>query len=139
MISVYYFVFTVLFVSPASGILSNPGPLCSGQRTTFICEITGGVELEWLYNNGQVMSIAQINPGVNLLPPLNPVVVAGVEFSVSLVDPVLSSEISFVPTIMMNNTRLICLTILTTSSTPSIDSVTLQVLNISKSIKKKLH
>lgn len=89
----------------------------------FKCEITGGLNLEWAYISTQ-NNIAQINK----FPPPNPVMVAGVEFTVFI--DLLSTEISFVPTLMMNDTALACHVVYLTSIQYGV--VTLRVQNISK-------
>lgn len=114
-------------MSPAS-ILPDPGPLCQDQGATLTCEVINGAELMWIYGNLS----ERINPAFGILPSSNPVEVAGVQFSISLVSiaPFLRSMISFVSTIMMNNTTMFCVGSNSASFTSG--SVTLQVHTPSK-------
>lgn len=114
---------------PAGGILTDPGPLCPEQRTNLTCEVTADVVL--LYYG--LTFIVEIYPNRGINVPPGPIVVnaAGVEFSISIIsagiDPVSKSVISFVPTIIMNNTQLVCYG----QASLEYGTVTLHVQNIS--------
>ena len=119
-------------MSSASSVLTDPGPLCPGQTTTLTCNITGGSRLNWDYDAGTGMRgrIATINPSLDALPSSNPVLVFGVEFTVSLLMPTsphFVSQISFQASAMMTSGVIHCFT----AVAPAVvdESVTLQVIN----------
>ena len=63
--------------------------------------------LIWIYGSDQLVSIV---PAIDSLPPVDPVMVGGVAFTVSLVSttPDLVSEISFVVSSIINGMILVC-------------------------------
>ena len=104
-----------MLLSPSSGsLLTDPGPLCAGQTATLTCNITGTgvVSLEWNYvaaglQDGVIAAYRRGEP----FSPSNPVVVAGVEFTVSVLMSTATqvvSQISFVASSMMSGTGLDC-------------------------------
>ncbi len=103
----------LLLVLPlASCILTDPGPLCTGQTATLTCNITGGTRIHWNYNvGGSGGRIPTYDPDIGVSPPTEPVTVNGVEFTVSVLmtQPHLVSTISFVPSAMMNGGELVCI------------------------------
>ncbi len=96
---------------PASGVLTDPGPLCTGQTATLTCNITGGTRINWNYIVGGTRGlIPTYDPDIGVSPPTEPVTANGVEFtaSVLMTQPQLVSTISFVPSTMMNGGELVC-------------------------------
>ena len=82
-------------MSPASSILTGPGTLCTGQRATFTCNITDGIDLTWTYGADRLLTI-----DIDTDPLLDPVMVMSdtITFTVSRLMPTtthLVSEISF--------------------------------------------
>ena len=61
-----------LLVSPTGSVLTDPGPLCAGQRATLTCNITGGVALDWNYIDSSG-TIRTYNRAGNVVPPSGPV------------------------------------------------------------------
>ncbi len=118
---------------PASSVLTNPGPLCTGQTATLTCNITGGTRISWIYNvRGSVETIPTFNPNAGISPPTEPVTVNGVEFTVSVLMPTsphLVSIISFVASAMTNGGILACIGF---SSAQVEEEVTLQVESFSE-------
>lgn len=119
----FFCMHAALLAPPAAGILTDPGPLCLGERATLTCEVPGVVLL--LYETTQLRDVFN---------PLPTVEVDGIVFSISMVstatDPISIIEISFVPTSMANNTSLACIGLSRAGIHYGI--VTLQVQNISK-------
>ncbi len=102
-----------VLISPASSVLlTDPGTLCAGQRTTLTCNITGWDVLEWNYIIGGISGVIQAyDPALGVSPPTGPEERHGVEFTVSVLMPTsphLVSTISFVPSAMMNGGILAC-------------------------------
>ncbi len=100
-------------MSPASSVLlTDPGTLCAGQRTTLTCNITGGDSLNWNYIIGGITGLIRAyDPALGVSPPTGPEERNGVEFTVSVLMPTsphLVSTISFVPSAMMNGGILAC-------------------------------
>ena len=94
----------VLLVSPVAGILTDPGPLCPGERVTLTCDASGGTAgttlITWLFE------VIAILPGLTTLPANQ--VVMGVDFSISLSPAELVSNISFVARDMVYGRTLRC-------------------------------
>ena len=86
----------VCLLVAGSAVLTDPGPLCSGQPVLLTCNITGGVDLIWSYNS--VVIGGQISP--TRPPPTGPVSVGGVQFTLTLLlaRPDMVSKISFTAT-----------------------------------------
>ena len=123
-------------VSPVyvSGILIDPGPLCPGETALLTCTITQGTQLFWSYDFGR---IATIIPQLDILPPSGPILVNGVEFTVTVLStsPDLVSQISFVVSATVNGRILQCSGVSTSSGGVS-RTLTLQV---EESISKICH
>ncbi len=128
-----------MLVSPASSVLTDPGPLCRDQPATLTCNITGGTVLIWNYDADGTMPVqlAIINLGTNTLAPADPVVTPdGVAITVSLLMPTdlqLVSQISFVATDSVNGAEIVCTGVTRAGTLVPDESVTLQVFTISKS------
>ena len=114
-------------VSPVhvSGILIDPGPLCPGETALLTCTITQGTDLFWSYDSGRITAII---PELNTFPPSGPILVNGVEFTVTVVStsPDLVSQISFVVSATVNGRTLECSGVSTLSGAVS-RTLTLQV------------
>ena len=114
-------------VSPVhvSGILIDPGPLCPGETALLTCTITQGTDLFWSYDSGRITTII---PAVNFFPPSGPILVSGVEFTVTVLStsPDLVSQISFVVSATVNGRTLECSGVSTSSGGVS-RTLTLQV------------
>lgn len=99
----------VLLVLPAHSILTDPGPLCTGQAPTLTCNITGGDFLEWNYiTEGANGRIPAYGFGHNASGTVER---SGVEFTVSVLTPIipnLVSQISFTASAVMNSRKLKC-------------------------------
>ena len=99
---------SVLLVSPVNSIyILDSGPLCPGQTAVLTCNIPGGSSLQWIYNSYIVFGSVR---GF-LFPPSDPILVDGVEFTVSLLPNTgsdLVSEISFVVSSSINGGVLSC-------------------------------
>ena len=98
---------TVLLTSLTDGITLETGPLCPGQRAVITCDIPEGITLLWIYDSNYVSTI---RPSTATFPPVDPVMVGGVAFTVSLVSttPDLVSEINFVVSSIINGMVLRC-------------------------------
>lgn len=117
-------------MSPASSILTGPGTLCTGQRATFTCNITDGVDLTWTYDADRLISI---DPRLNSLPDPVTRISDNITFSVSRLMSTtthLVSEISFTASARINNMMLIC-----SGTNAEEESVILQVLTGEPSLK----
>ena len=115
-------------VSPVhvSGILIDPGPLCPGETALLTCTITQGTDLSWNYgDSGRIFTII---PVVNIFPPSGPILVSGVEFTVTVLStsPDLVSQTSFVVSATVNGRTLQCSGVSTSSGAVS-RTLTLQV------------
>ena len=115
-------------VSPVhvSGILIDPGPLCPGETALLTCTITQGTELVWTYgDSGRIFTII---PALNRFPLSGPILVNGVEFTVTVLStsPDLVSQISFVVSATVNGRTLECSGVSTSSGGVS-RTLTLQV------------
>ena len=76
---------------------------------TLTCDISGGTELEWIYDSQVVTTII---PRLNTFPSPDPVLTSGVEFTVSLslssISPDLASQIMFVASEDIQGRMLVC-------------------------------
>ena len=118
-------------VSPVhvSGILIDPGPLCPGETALLTCTITQGTDLIWTYGDLTPRRITTIVPAVNIFPPSGPILVDGVNFTVTVLSstsPDLVSQISFVVSATVNGRTLECSGVSTSSGAVS-RTLTLQV------------
>ena len=93
-------------MSSVNSVSLDSGPLCPGQTAVLTCKIPGGISLQWIYN---VMVIGTIL-GTSV-PSSDPILVDGVEFTVSLLFNTgsnLASEISFEVSSSINGGALRC-------------------------------
>ena len=112
----------VLQVCGVSAILTDPGPVCTGDTVLLTCTIPGGVTLVWRYNNIlQPIGSGVYQPANNIVPPDNPDTVGGVVFTLSLLDssPDLVSQFSFTASTDVNGGIIQC-----AGSTGGVESVT---------------
>ena len=91
---------------------------------TLTCDISGGTELQWIYNSQVVTAII---PRLNTFPSPDPVTTSGVEFTVSLlcISPNLSSQIMFVASERIQGGILVC--VARDGAGGVVESITLQV------------
>ena len=115
-----------------SAILTDPGPVCTGDAVTVTCTIPGGVQLLWRYNGASIGNGA-VEPG--RLPPTNPDTVGGVVFTLSLLEgtsPDLVSQLSFTASTDVDGGTIRCDGIDGTNSVS--DDTVIQVEQICKSL-----
>ena len=113
----------VLQVCGVSAILTDPGPVCTGDTVVLTCTIPGGVQLIWRYNN------EVIGDGVDT--------VGGVMFTQNLLDssPDLVSQLSFTASTDVNGGIIQCVGDAATSTggfESVSDDITVQVEQICK-------
>ena len=114
-----------------SAILTDPEPVCTGDTVILTCTISGGMSLVWRYN-GALIGNGPVTP--EQLPPDNPDIVGGVEFTLSMLDssPDLVSQLSFTASTDMDGGIVQCAGSDGTTGTVSDDTV-IQVEQICKS------
>ena len=120
-----------------SAILTDPGPVCTGDTVLLTCTIPGGVALGWNYNNERIGGGTYV-PASNTVPPTNPDTVGGVVFTHSLLDssPDLVSQLSFTASADVNGGIIQCAGDAATSTggfESVSDDITVQVEQICKS------
>ena len=101
-----YSYLSVLLVSPVNSVSLDSGPLCPGQTAVLTCNAPGGISLQWIYNSVVIVTISG-----TLVPSFDPILVNGVEFTVSLLSNTgsdLVSEISFEVSSSINGGVLRC-------------------------------
>ena len=91
---------------------------------TLTCDISGGTELQWIYDSQVVTTII---PSRSTFPSPDPVTSSGVEFTVSLLStiPDLSSQIMFVASEDIQGRMLLCVG--RDGAGEVVESITLQV------------
>ena len=97
---------SVLLVSPVNSVSLDSGPLCPGQTAVLTCNVPGGIVLQWIYNSMLFITISGTT-----VPSSDPILVDGVEFTVSLLSNTgsnLVSEISFEVSSSINGGVLRC-------------------------------
>ena len=94
---------SVLLVSPVNSVSLDSGPLCPGQTAVLTCNVPGGISLSWIYNSMQFATILGTS-----VPSSDPILVDGVEFTVSNTGSDLVSEISFEVSSSINGGILRC-------------------------------
>ena len=127
----------VLQVCGVSAILTDPGPVCTGDTVLLTCTIPRGTRLAWRYN-GENIGNGVYLPTYNTVPPDNPDTKGGVVFTQRLLhtSPDLVTQLSFTATINTNGGIIQCAGDAATSTggVESVsDDITVQVEQICKS------
>ena len=128
----------VLQVCGVSAILTDPGPVCTGDTVLLTCTIPRGVSLAWRYNSDvDLIGNGAYQPASNTVPPTNPDTVGGVVFTHSLLDssPDLVSQLSFTASTDVNGGVIQCVGDAATSTggfESVLDDITMQVVQYCK-------